>query len=120
MTGVEILNAKEVIVGYDPNFTAIFVAAAVAFSLAVLWCVCCYYADEGPITIFIGAIVGILIALMAALLAYTITRTPLYETQYEVTVSDSVSMNDFTEKYEVIDIRGEIFTVRERSDENAK
>lgn len=115
MVGVEILNAKEVIVGYDANGTAIFVAAAVAFSLAVLLCICRYYADEGPIVIFIGAIFGILIAFVAALSAYAITRTPLYETQYEVTVSDSVNVNEFTEKYEVIDTRGKIFTVREQA-----
>lgn len=115
MVGVEILNAKEVIVGYDANSTAIFVAAAVVFLLAVLWYISCYYADEGPIAILMGAIFGIFIAFIAAFLTYAITRTPLYETQYEVTVSDSVNVNEFTEKYEVIDIRGKIFTVRKQA-----
>lgn len=120
MTGVEILNAKEVIVGYDPNLTAVFVAAAIAFLLTFAWGIYCAFADNDPISVDASIIAGFVIAIMAAALTYAISRTPIYATQYEVTVSDSTSMNDFTEKYEIIDIRGKVFTVQERSDENAK
>ena len=37
-----------------------------------------------------------------------------YETQYKVTIDDSVSVNEFNEKYEIIDQEGKIYTVRER------
>ena len=37
-----------------------------------------------------------------------------YETRYQVTVSDSVSMNEFQNKYEIIEVEGKIYTVRER------
>lgn len=117
MAGVEILNSTEVIVGHDPNSAAILAAAAIAFTLTVLLFICGYFMDEGIIAIFIGGVVGILVALAVAFLTYAITRTPLYETQYEVTVSDAVPMIEFTEKYEVIDVRGKIFTVRERAEE---
>ena len=36
------------------------------------------------------------------------------ETHYEVTIDDSVSMSEFDEKYEIIEQRGEIYTVKER------
>ena len=36
------------------------------------------------------------------------------ETHYEVTIDDSVSMSEFNEKYEIIEQRGEIYTVKER------
>ena len=37
-----------------------------------------------------------------------------YETRYQVTVNDSVSMNEFQNKYEIIEVEGKIYTVRER------
>ena len=37
-----------------------------------------------------------------------------YETHYQVTVDNSVSMNEFQNKYEIIEVEGKIYTVRER------
>ena len=37
-----------------------------------------------------------------------------YETHYQVTVDNSVSMNEFQDKYEIIEVEGKIYTVRER------
>lgn len=37
-----------------------------------------------------------------------------HETRYQVTVDDSVSMNEFQNKYEIIEVEGKIYTVRER------
>lgn len=37
-----------------------------------------------------------------------------YETIYQVTVDDSVSMNEFQNKYEIIKVEGKIYTVKER------
>lgn len=37
-----------------------------------------------------------------------------YETRYQVTVDNSVSMNEFQDKYEIIEVEGKIYTVRER------
>ena len=37
-----------------------------------------------------------------------------YETHYQVTIDDSVSMNEFQNKYEIIEVEGKIYTVRER------
>lgn len=37
-----------------------------------------------------------------------------YETRYQVIVDDSVSMNEFQNKYEIIEVEGKIYTIRER------
>ena len=37
-----------------------------------------------------------------------------YETHYQVIVDNSVSMNEFQNKYEIIEAEGKIYTVRER------
>jgi hypothetical protein len=34
--------------------------------------------------------------------------------EYKVTIDDSVSMNEFLDKYEILDQEGKIYTVRER------
>lgn len=36
-----------------------------------------------------------------------------YETHYQVTVDDSVSMNEFQNKYEIIKVEDKIYTVKE-------
>lgn len=38
------------------------------------------------------------------------------ETHYQVIVDDSVSMNEFQSKYEIIEVEGRIYTIRERVD----
>lgn len=38
--------------------------------------------------------------------------TGVYE--YQVTIDDSVSMNEFLEKYEIIEVNGKIYTIREK------
>lgn len=58
-------------------------------------------------------------AILVLCVALTITFGCLvpkekYETQYQVTVDDSVSMNEFQNKYEIIKVEGKIYTVRDR------
>lgn len=36
---------------------------------------------------------------------------------YKVTISENVSMTEFYEKYEILDVDGQIYTVRERDSE---
>ena len=90
----------------------------------------------GSILLFIGFLLGsiaILITLLKnrsrysweeyiiliVLVALTITVGCLipekkYETQSQVTVDDSVSMNEFQDNYEIIKVEGKIYTVNER------
>lgn len=48
------------------------------------------------------------------LLAYDEFRIPSGEYQYEIIVDDTVSFTDMTEKYNIIEQRGEIFVVEEK------
>ena len=49
----------------------------------------------------------------AFIIGLTNKTTPAY-TEYKVTIDDSVSFTEFTEKYEIIDQEGKIYTVKER------
>ena len=37
-----------------------------------------------------------------------------YETHYEVSIDETVNLQEFMEKYEIIETRGLIYTVREK------
>ena len=59
---------------------------------------------------------GIISGIMAgAIFGGGIFATPAsYETHYKVAIDDSVSMNEFLDKYEILDQEGKIYTVKER------
>ena len=39
-----------------------------------------------------------------------------YETHYEVSINEEVNMQEFMDKYEIVETRGSIYTVREKSE----
>lgn len=39
---------------------------------------------------------------------------PTGKYEYQVTIDDSVSMNKFYEKYEIVEVNGKIYTIREK------
>lgn len=39
---------------------------------------------------------------------------PTGKYEYQVTIDDSVSMNEFYEKYEIVEVNGKIYTIREK------
>ena len=43
-----------------------------------------------------------------------------YTTEYKVTISDEVLMNEFNERYKIISQEGKIYTIRERVDGGKK
>lgn len=87
------------------------------------------YTDFGVIVITLSIvliIIGILIPLVdgklisGSILVFSATLALVFAlgtqkiTIYDVILADSVSYNDFIEKYEVIETRGKIYTVVER------
>ena len=53
--------------------------------------------------------------LVFAILFYKIENPISYKIQYQVTADDSVSLNEFLEKYNIISIDGKIYTVEEKN-----
>lgn len=66
-----------------------------------------------PTVILISAMISV--GLTCSLCSY-LQDTPIeYKTQYQVTVADTVSMNEFTERYSIISVDGKIYTVEEKN-----
>lgn len=114
MTGVEILATEEVATAFGFNFTIFTVVLTIITVLMVLVIGFSTYADFGWLSFFYGLIIGIVLGAIFGSIAANDQEPLEYKTQYKVTISDEVSMNDFLSKYEIIDQEGKIYTVREK------
>jgi hypothetical protein len=114
MNGVEILAAQEVVIEYAWNWSAYFITIGIVALFGGL----IGLAFSKPLETFQGLVggvcVGVLFGAIIGVLPASITLPDEYETHYKVTISDEVAMNDFLERYEILDKEGRIYTVRER------
>jgi hypothetical protein len=67
-----------------------------------------------PLFSITGVIVGVLLGVLAG--GTCCTETNEVEISYKVLISDEVPLNEFLDKYEIIDQDGKIYTVRERGE----
>ena len=116
MTGVEILNETQVVTESAFSWTAFWIAGSIIFGIFIIIGVILSI-TEAPdlvgwiLVISAGIILGLIFGLICGMWCETPTK---YETHYQVIIDDSVSMNDFLDKYEIIDTEGKILTIRER------
>lgn len=110
MTGVEILATGKGATSFEPN-TPVFLSV-LAFCVIGGIIVGSKDKEYG-----LGAIIGLLIGMLAGFLvgvAVGFVEIEYYPT-YKVTISDEVSMNEFMDKYEILNQDGKIYTVKERT-----
>jgi hypothetical protein len=67
--------------------------------------------DAIKFALAVGLIVGIFFGTLAGFVNQEVVS---YTTEYEIIISEDVSFNDVSEKYEFIDRRGDIYIVREK------
>ena len=66
---------------------------------------------------FISFIAFAICFITVIVLGFSQTETDeIIDTQYQVILEDSVSLNDFLDHYEIIEQNGEIYTIREIKD----
>lgn len=114
MNGVEILAMEEVAVSFGFNWSAFWIAFGIILGiLSIIGIIASIKFYDWSCAV--GLIVlGVIFGLFFGGLSGDELETPAeYETRYKVTISDEVSMNDFLERYEILDQEGKIYTVRE-------
>lgn len=115
MTGVEILAMEEIAVSFDFNWLAFWIVFGIIFGLfstiGIVVGIETYDLSCAAVCITFGVILSLILGGLSGDEFGTPTE---YETRYKVTISDEVSMNDFLERYEILDQEGKIYTVRER------
>lgn len=117
MPGVEILNT-EVIIAETGGFNVI------AFAVTTILCAAIGFViglinDEDDCSPFFGLVFGILIGLIFGILLGAAFQKPIIKNEevvYKAIISDEVSLNEFYEKYEILDKEGKIYTIAERKE----
>ena len=116
MNGVEILSSTT-IYETDISIWPLIVFPIIGLSIGLILSIVTWvrYGFDGE---FIWIIFGLTISCL--FLGFVLTLVTEHETdtvshiKYKVTIDDSVSMNDFLDKYEILDQEGKIYTVKER------
>lgn len=110
MNGVEILSSETIYDTILPEY-CIGIGLLCGIISAALWVICVGYEHY-----CISTIPAVLIAasIIVGSLGGTDSSTKIDYIEYKVTIDDSVSMNEFLDKYEIIDQEGKIYTVKEK------
>ena len=117
MSDVEILSSQ-LIYQTDHLWWFIPVGAGLGFLMTFIPIVITGWVDLGAIWrnvifILVCTIIGFFFGLLSAIMIETETNTIDY-IEYKVIVDDSVPMNEFLDKYEILDQEGKIYTIKER------
>lgn len=122
MNGVEILATEKVVseYGYTANhfWIGFFIMVGIGIFISILILFDEDYDTTDKVTgIIMTLFFCVAIAYPIGLLTKELGSKPIaYETRYKVTISDKVKMNEFYERYKIINQEGKIYTVEERED----
>ena len=115
--GITVLNSYEVVTKTAFSWQGFWIGASIVAVIALIGAI---MSCDNLVEFFIifgiaGVISGIVFGFVFGirLMPKNIEYTP----EYEVTISDEVSMNDFYNRYEIIEQRGEIYVIRAKESE---
>lgn len=109
--GLEIINKVE-IMGENPKINIIgYIVFAMMLVFFVLGLFLFDYDDKSRHICF-G--ICILLAIVKVLIFQTNDKFPTGEYYYEVILDDTVNLKEFYQKYEVIEIKGDLYTIKEK------
>lgn len=116
MNGVEILASEKIVSETAFGWTGFWITFGIIFIISLSLAIAAI--RDKCISIGVSFIVIGLIAasLLGASIGKIAEKPIAYKNRYKVIISDEVSMNEFNERYEVIDQEGKIYTVEERED----
>lgn len=117
MSGVEILNQYEVVTRTTFSWSSFGWGCLIALIIGVIisFIITMDYFDWISFLICSAIIVTVLCLLIGFVAGFILCpKATEIETRYEVSISPEVSMQEFLNKYEIIETRGSIYTVREK------
>lgn len=117
MQGVTILNEFEVITKTAFSLESFWWGALIGGVIGLIIAIIFGLQEDDWVAFFVGlgvfcSLIGLLVGLLGG---FILCPKPVeYETHYEVSINKEVNMQEFMDKYEIIDTRGSIYTVREK------
>lgn len=112
MEGVEIL-AEKAVYFYKLDWLLSLVVFTVIFTIGLIASI----HDNEAIFLIFGFIIGVVCGFLT--LYFTATPEEIDYIEYKVTVSESVSLSEFTDKYSIINQEGKIFTIKEKIEDGS-
>lgn len=110
MNGIEILSSTTIYNTILPEECFIFTfVCACTFAVITIQ----LFIDGYDIAQWISLAAALAFAI-ATLLSVIPNKNNIDYIKYKITIDDSVSMNEFLDKYEILDQEGRIYTVKER------
>ena len=109
MTGVEILSSETF---YNTILPEWCTTMGVIGAFICILCAIRLFADCYDIAPWISLAVSV-VFIVLSILGLIVDKDNIDHIEYKVTIDDSVSMNEFLEKYEILDQEGKIYTVKE-------
>lgn len=116
MTGVEILATERVAVAFGFDWGS-FIGCGILCGIVLALC---FWGTSATYSLNLGGtiaviIIGFLLGMGIGVgVGFANNGAPTaYETHYKVLISDEVPLNEFLERYEIVDQDGKIFVVRE-------
>ena len=115
MEGVQILNQFEVVTEKVFNWNTFWVAFGIGAVFSLIVAVLFGLSEQDWSAFFVALGFNVFCVCLVAGLGGAVQSIPLeYETHYEVIINEEVNMQKFMDKYEIVETRGEIYTVREK------
>ena len=110
MTGVEILSSETIYNTFLPEWCAA-IGVILMFICIIPLAISFTNSKTVGIIIWTAVLVGAFFTMAFSLIP---NENDVSHIEYKVAIDDSVSMNEFLDKYEIIDQEGKIYTVKER------
>lgn len=117
MEGVTILNEFEVVTktvfSWESFWGGVLIGALIGLISAIIFGL--READWEAFFLGLGIFVTILALFLGLMGGFVLSPKPVeYQTRYEVSIDENVSMQEFMSTYEIVETRGSIYTVREK------
>lgn len=115
MSGVEILAMEEIVVDTAFNWTALLITFGIILAIYILIGFAISKSTNDWKNFKIGIIVGSIFgAFLGTAMGFAFGIPVEFDNEYKVIISDEVLMNEFVNKYEIIEQDGRIYTVIEK------
>lgn len=112
---MEILNQSP-IMGMDPSYESFALKLLVAIGIgffATVFCACCCSDTSVIVT---GGFTTLCVVVLLAVVAFS-PEVPTGRYRYEVKLDETIDINEFYDKYEVIERRGDIWVLQDKEGE---
>lgn len=116
LEGITVLSQEEMMVMGSFHQGVFWITFCVFFSFITIHAIKSNKGEPNYIVseIVIGLFISLLPALIAPVLFDDVHMVPTGKYEYTVTIDDSVSFTEFTDRYTIIEQNGDVFVIKEK------